>query len=428
MIRNLSILALFCLSAMAQPNAFTRVDIYERGGTQGTLRLFELRANGSNFVGIRARSAMGSDCVYEFSAVGIIPCSANTQTLGDPSVPFSHAYAAAATISGSGTALTLSGSSSGSALDITGFGGGRAYSFFGRQRVLAGGDGFYVTPDGFTQNVVIDASRNATVANLTILGTCSGCPGGISTINGSSASSQTITSGSAGTDVNIASGGGTVTINIPSASGSARGVVTTGSQTFAGLKTFTWAVDIQDTLTASKSSSPAITIPNATAFNALNIQNGGGAALTWFATNSLNTTGTVAVGPSTISLQAVIDNAGNLFPYSNYGSDQGSSSKRYNTHWGRFLNLRTNGGNLAGITARDNSNNVTFSMGDGGGTGGEFSFLNGSLTEYFAAINGQVRFNGANGLSSNFTCPAGQAVKSMNIQNGGTITATCAVP
>src|SRR5574343_1634354 len=52
----------------------------------------------------------------------------------------------------------------------------------------------------------------------------------------------TFATGSSGTDVNWSGGvslGGTTTLNIPDASTSARGLVTTGTQTFAGTKTFT---------------------------------------------------------------------------------------------------------------------------------------------------------------------------------------------
>ena len=44
-----------------------------------------------------------------------------------------------------------------------------------------------------------------------------------------------------GTDFNIVSSGSTHTFNIPDASGTARGFVSTGSQTFTGTKTFSIA-------------------------------------------------------------------------------------------------------------------------------------------------------------------------------------------
>lgn len=423
------LLILIAASAFAQPSAFNKVDIYPTGSTPGPLRLFENRANGSNYAGIKARTTIASDCLWEISDVGIYPCGDGLQTIGDPSFRVSHVYSAAATISGSGTALSITGSTSGSALDITGTGGGRAYSFYATQRMLAGTNGYYVTPDGIAQNVVIDTSRNATLANITFdsgsvrnigsagtraagmfsdalyaygtgaavisvpnstvfnalniangggaaltwfatnalnttgtinvgatigtlatvidnsrnitannvaaagtfrLGTsttsgwcliadasgfgtwraCSG--GGISSLNGLTGATQTFAVGTSGTDFAINSSGTAHTFNIPNASASNRGLVTTSSQTFGGAKTFNSAVDVQSTLTASSGTSPAISVSSATAFNALNIANGGGAALTWFATNALNTTGTINVGASIFSLSTVIDNSRNI--------------------------------------------------------------------------------------------------------------------
>ena len=61
-------------------------------------------------------------------------------------------------------------------------------------------------------------------------------------------SSFTTTFGSTGTDVNISGSptslGGTLTLNIPDASATARGLVTTGTQTFSGAKTFSSAPTI----------------------------------------------------------------------------------------------------------------------------------------------------------------------------------------
>jgi hypothetical protein len=64
--------------------------------------------------------------------------------------------------------------------------------------------------------------------------------GAIPTIN-SLSGALTIAAGSTGTDFAIASVGTTITINIPSASATNRGLVTTGAQTIAGVKTFTSA-------------------------------------------------------------------------------------------------------------------------------------------------------------------------------------------
>ena len=61
---------------------------------------------------------------------------------------------------------------------------------------------------------------------------------GISSLNNLTDNSQTFSTGSAGIDFSISSNSGVHTFDIPSASATARGLVTTGTQTFAGAKTF----------------------------------------------------------------------------------------------------------------------------------------------------------------------------------------------
>ena len=64
---------------------------------------------------------------------------------------------------------------------------------------------------------------------------------GITTLNTLTASTQTFATGTTGADFNIASSTSTHTFHIPDAGASARGLVTTGAQTLAGVKTFTSA-------------------------------------------------------------------------------------------------------------------------------------------------------------------------------------------
>jgi len=61
----------------------------------------------------------------------------------------------------------------------------------------------------------------------------------ITTFNGSTGASHSLATGTSGTDFNISTIGALHTLNIPSASASNRGLITTGTQTIAGDKTFT---------------------------------------------------------------------------------------------------------------------------------------------------------------------------------------------
>jgi hypothetical protein len=65
-----------------------------------------------------------------------------------------------------------------------------------------------------------------------------GSGGALTSLNGLTASAQYLNVGTAGTDFNIQSVINTHTFNIPDASATARGLVTTGPQTFSGNKTF----------------------------------------------------------------------------------------------------------------------------------------------------------------------------------------------
>ncbi len=76
--------------------------------------------------------------------------------------------------------------------------------------------------------------------------------GGITSINSDSTASQTLTVGTAGTDFHIVdSGSGIHVFDLPSASATARGAITTGTQTIAGNKTLSGATTLS-ALTASE--------------------------------------------------------------------------------------------------------------------------------------------------------------------------------
>lgn len=93
---------------------------------------------------------------------------------------------------------------------------------------------------GGTGLSAVGTSGQCLVSNGTawLASSCGVGGGGITTLNSLNDTVQGFAVGTSGSDFNISSSSPTHTFNIPSAGASARGLVSTGSQSFSGLKTF----------------------------------------------------------------------------------------------------------------------------------------------------------------------------------------------
>ena len=89
---------------------------------------------------------------------------------------------------------------------------------------------YYVTHSGRT--ITLHTENNTLCQVITTF------TSGITALNGLTAQVQNFATGTSGTDFAISSAGSTHTFNLPDASASARGVVSTNSQVFTGVKTF----------------------------------------------------------------------------------------------------------------------------------------------------------------------------------------------
>lgn len=168
-----------------------------------------------------------------------------------------------------------------------------------------------------------------------------GAPGsGITSLNGLTDDTQTFATGTSGSDFNIVSAGTVHTFNIPSASTTARGLVTTGAQTFGGDKTFANNVAINGNTTIGATDSQTVT------FNALVSSNIRPATDNTYDLGSLATRWRdLYLGPSSLRITSTTGTSGTGANYTLFAAGYNSGTATLQT-----TNFGTNtSGNFGGI-------------------------------------------------------------------------------
>jgi len=409
MMRLCSIFLLLAALCVAQTKAPQLEIIPFQSGTQGIMRFFEQRSNGTNYIQFRSPAALSANFDLNWPvpiANSIWYSDGSLQNITNTST---FVFDGATGRLGVGTATPLQ------RIDAdTGSIRGGSYVFAAGSTYSVGATGARAA-NIFTDTLTIsDPPSGGVVGNLIPLNDNTYDLGSISgtrrwrnlylsntiqaasgTINGSlitgSISSLLASTYSLGTNSNRWVNGffDYLTLSSGAAQGFASNVVPSGDNLYVlGNASQRWAtLNVAGTITSGN-----IATQTASTFS--------------LGTNS-NRWANIFTDNLTISSGAGQGIVGNLNPIANYVYTLGDANYRWNVMWGRFVNLRTNGSNLAGFSGRDSGDNVVFYLGDGGGIGGELRINNSALSEAFGVVNGTVRGNGISALTTTVTVPCG---------------------
>ena len=204
---------------------------------------------------------------------------------------------------------------------------------------------YYVTHSGRTITL---HTENATLCQIITTFTT-----GLTALNGLTAQVQNFATGTSGTDFNISSSVSTHTFNLPNASATARGVISTGSQTFAGAKTF----------------NSDIIVNGITVGKGIGVNNGNNTAIGLNCLSS-NTTGTLNTATGLSALQ--YNTAGNSNTANGANSLLANTTGGFNTASGNqslYSNTTGQANTAIGINSLYSNTTGTYNIGVGSGAG-----------------------------------------------------------
>ena len=243
--------------------------------------------------------------------------------------------------------------------------------------------------------------------------------GGITSLNSQTGSSQSLATGTSGTDFAISSVTNTHTFNLPDAGSSARGVVSTGTQTLAGAKTFSSALTVSDSTTSISTTTGALKITggvgiggslytstgSSSSVSGVILANGNVSATTY---NKLTLT-----APAT-SATLTLANGSSLIT-------SGGHSLTFNTTATTSLTLPTTGTlattdvtSLASLTTASSLNSVG-TIGTGIWNGTVIAPQYGGTGQNYSASSGILKYT--TGTASLVTAPTGAIVGTTDSQN-----------
>jgi hypothetical protein len=205
---------------------------------------------------------------------------------------------------------------------------------------------------------------------------------GITALNGLTAQVQYFQTGTSGTDFNISSTTATHTFNIPDASATARGLITTGTQTIAGSKTFSSTALFDTSTLFKKVGSPYITSAGYTSLQ--------------FTASGTNTSLYITDGDSVTSNRLIFKNNAGY----DYTFPAASGTLALTSDLANYVDLttaQTIGGTKTFNDATKNNGGIFLQNASSGSLAGYMNL--GGLT------NG-VKFTSGGGISNTFTLPS----------------------